>query len=334
MRKQRNDTLSVLKLFAAYMVVFIHVPFYGRIGVAVDALARFAVPFFFLVSGFYSYKITPDKIKHRLFHLLSLLALAAVAYTTYNLLILLVKTGPQATLPYFQPYLDPTKLVKLLAFNVPVYSSHLWYLLAIVYVYCILLLTTKCRFPEKMLFGFSLLALLLNLLLGEGLSLFRLSVPRYVIRNFALFGIPFFGLGMLARKHRDRLSSFSPFVIVGAAVVGVLATMLSCYFVKPNELYLGSLFILFSLVAIFIRYSTANYPAWLLKLTSYSPYIYIFHRMVSAVLENGYAFLGLNYTSSITLQMLHPPVVCVVTTAIAYILLKVTQKQKENVPSK
>lgn len=35
MRKQRNDTLSVLKLFAAYMVVFIHVPFYGRIGVAV-----------------------------------------------------------------------------------------------------------------------------------------------------------------------------------------------------------------------------------------------------------------------------------------------------------
>ena len=32
-------------------------------GDIVDALARFAVPFFFLVSGYYSYQITCKKIK-------------------------------------------------------------------------------------------------------------------------------------------------------------------------------------------------------------------------------------------------------------------------------
>ena len=58
---QKNNTLELLKLFASYMVVFIHVLFYGNLGDAVDALARFAVPFFFLVSGYYSYQITCKK---------------------------------------------------------------------------------------------------------------------------------------------------------------------------------------------------------------------------------------------------------------------------------
>ena len=66
MDKQKNNTLELLKLFASYMVVFIHVVFSGHIGVALEMLARFAVPFFFLVSGFYSYKISPHKIKNRM----------------------------------------------------------------------------------------------------------------------------------------------------------------------------------------------------------------------------------------------------------------------------
>lgn len=44
MARRRNTTLDVLRLLAAYMVVSIHVMFYGLPGVAVDALARFAVP--------------------------------------------------------------------------------------------------------------------------------------------------------------------------------------------------------------------------------------------------------------------------------------------------
>ena len=54
MNTQRNTTLELMKLLASYAVVFIHVLFYGRFGIIVDAIARFAVPFFFLVSGFFS----------------------------------------------------------------------------------------------------------------------------------------------------------------------------------------------------------------------------------------------------------------------------------------
>ena len=55
------------------MVVFIHVLFYGKLGVVIDALARFAVPFFFLVSGYYSYQIPCEKIKKRIRKILILL---------------------------------------------------------------------------------------------------------------------------------------------------------------------------------------------------------------------------------------------------------------------
>lgn len=42
MTVQKNDTLELIKLFASYMVVFIHVMFYGTVGEAMNALGRFA----------------------------------------------------------------------------------------------------------------------------------------------------------------------------------------------------------------------------------------------------------------------------------------------------
>ena len=63
MGKEKNMTLELIKLFAAYMVVFIHVMFQGEFGVLVDALARFAGPLFFWVSGFFSYGISTEKIE-------------------------------------------------------------------------------------------------------------------------------------------------------------------------------------------------------------------------------------------------------------------------------
>ena len=63
MNYQKSSTLELLKLFTSYMVLFIHVKFYDKLGTVVETVARFAVPFFFLVSGFHSYEITCDKIK-------------------------------------------------------------------------------------------------------------------------------------------------------------------------------------------------------------------------------------------------------------------------------
>ena len=72
MSNQKNYTLELLKLFASYMVVFIHVPFNGKIGDVAVALARFAVPLFFFISGYYSFQIKPAKIIKRMKNILGL----------------------------------------------------------------------------------------------------------------------------------------------------------------------------------------------------------------------------------------------------------------------
>lgn len=55
-KKQYNYCMDFLKGIACILVVFIHVKFPGDFGQAVQAIARFAVPFFFMVSGYYCYR--------------------------------------------------------------------------------------------------------------------------------------------------------------------------------------------------------------------------------------------------------------------------------------
>ena len=51
----RNKSLDAVKAIAACLVVCIHVSFPGQAGQLVKVLARCAVPFFFMVSGYFWY---------------------------------------------------------------------------------------------------------------------------------------------------------------------------------------------------------------------------------------------------------------------------------------
>ena len=50
-RTNRLVGLDILKFIAAFMVVCIHVIFYGRFGEDVVAISRCAVPIFFMITG-------------------------------------------------------------------------------------------------------------------------------------------------------------------------------------------------------------------------------------------------------------------------------------------
>lgn len=52
--KQYNYCLDFMKGIACLFVVWMHCEFPGKTGVIVQALSRFCVPFFFMVSGYFS----------------------------------------------------------------------------------------------------------------------------------------------------------------------------------------------------------------------------------------------------------------------------------------
>ena len=328
MNSHRNTTLDMLKLLASYMVVFIHVSFYGKIGIAFDALARFAVPLFFVTSGFYSYEITLKQIKKRIIHIIQLLVLAVAVYVFWKVLPLLIRQDIQGLTQYFCQYLQIKNLLKLFLFNVPLFTVHLWYLFAILYVYILYYFITVFKFPKRFTFAISILLLVIHILLGEGLSTISVVVPMPILRNFALMGIPLFGLGLLANEYKHKLCNMPNYAIVIFLMSGFLEAILSRYFFGKNEMYIGSLFSLLAFTVIFIKFPNIEYPPALISLASCSTYIYIFHPIVSTIIKKTYPIFHINFGSSIFLQMIHPLLVCVLSTFWAYVLNKITKRLK------
>ena len=75
--KNINFSLNFLKCVAIFAVICIHCgsfPIVGNKGLVIDAVSRFAVPVFFLISGFYSYykgnSIVLGKYKRRIVKLI------------------------------------------------------------------------------------------------------------------------------------------------------------------------------------------------------------------------------------------------------------------------
>ena len=83
---RRNQRLDLFRCIAVYSVIFLHVPFPGRIGVAINCLARFAVPLFFLSAGYFSWGKPAEVLLRRAKHCLGLLVLAVLAACVVSML--------------------------------------------------------------------------------------------------------------------------------------------------------------------------------------------------------------------------------------------------------
>lgn len=322
-KKYVNTTLELIKLLASYMVVFIHVRFDGDAGIVMETLARFAVPLFFLISGFYSYQITPEKILKRIKNVSFLLVFGVVGYTLYNIFLVMIWESPKDILLYFVKYCDIGVWFQLIFMNVPVSSDHLWYLFAILYVYIIFYFVTKHCVREKLVYILAFVLLFINILLSEGLSAFGIVFDPRNVRNFALMGIPFFTMGLLVRKHENKVKNIPGCVSVFAAVIGIFGSIVSRYIWGRNELYLGSVFILFALIMVFVKYPNIQYPHFLYQLTGCSTYIYIFHLMVSTAFMICYSQLNIDMEHSAILRNLHPLIVCAASTVASYCMVRI-----------
>ena len=324
---KKNTTLELFKLIASYMVVFIHVVFRGNTGIVMDVLARFAVPLFFLTSGFFSYQITLPKIKERIKHISKLIITATACCIVFGISEFILNGDTGGILPYLLEILHPVMILRLIVFNKPVSSGHLWYLWAMLYVYIIFYFVTKRKTEENKIFRISVFLLALHILLGEGLSVFGVTVPVMVIRNFALMGFPLFALGMFVRKNSNKICRVSDKMLIPAVLIGIALSVGSRYLFGKNELYTGTLLVLFAAVVAFLKHPNPKAFNFMTRLDGYSTYIYIFHIMVSSVVIRLYEAFHIGYVASTNL---HPLWVCVASTALAFVIVHPKSAIKKN----
>ncbi len=207
--KQKNLSLELAKLLAACFVVFIHAPFPGTLGSVVTCMARFAVPFFFAVSGYYSLGIGEKRLKKRILHLLKLHLITAVICVAMNCV---AKWQSPADLQYYLRHEilpDARQWTRWLILQVNPYGGHLWYLSSLLLCYGVLLAYEKFMAGEAgkngPLYGAGAVLLAVFLVLSTFMKMEGMDVPFKVYRNGWLLGLPMFLMGMFLHEQEERL---------------------------------------------------------------------------------------------------------------------------------
>lgn len=204
--KTKNDCLNVWKGIAAFAVVLIHCTLPGVPGEIIKGIARFAVPLFFLISGYFAYGREDAVLRRREIHILRLYVGAVAVYYLWAAIryFLSQRTFAQMGAELFP---DGGRTVSdLLFFNRTAMAPHLWFMGTLVYCYLFYRLLARKRLEER---AYLLIPVLLaaNLLLGEGRGLTGIAVPVRWIRSFWLTGFPFFlwGSWFACREKQGRL---------------------------------------------------------------------------------------------------------------------------------
>lgn len=199
--RKYNSCIDYIKGIACVLVVLIHCRFPGGIGLSVQAVARFAVPFFFMVSGYYCYRdgyYASVHIVKKIFHIVKI---TFVWYLFYCLFFIIENWLINANHTFC---FSLSHILKVALFNEPSnVPPHFWFLFALINVYVLFLIVNKFKII-KSAYIFSLIMFVVLIAMQQGTSLMGYSLKPYYFRNFLIEGFPFFMLGRFLHDKEGK----------------------------------------------------------------------------------------------------------------------------------
>lgn len=298
--------LDILKALCAFCVIMIHAPFPGTIGICAKELSRIAVPIFFMITGyFYTDVKNQNRELAQIKKIFSLCFFSNILYFLWKLFLdvlyflwqyFFVHSGYQFTLFLFQTA-NKESLLKFFIFNVPLFSDHLWYLCAVLYVLIIVYFLNRVfpKYSSRILLIVTPFLLLINLTFGNySQLLLKRTFSDYITRNFLFVGIPYFTIGFYLRKHKKIIAAFSAkhSLLVLLTLFFALSTIIDRYLLCHFGLSATSdhaLSITFLSILVFVAFTSTYWNGKMSFLYNigrkYSTFIYIFHPILITVLS-------------------------------------------------
>ena len=321
----KNHCLNVWKGIAAFAVVLIHCTLPGVPGEIIKGIARFAVPLFFLISGYFAYGREDAVLKRRESHIFRLYVGAVAVYYLWAAIryFLSQRTFAQMGAELFP---DGGRTVSdLLLFNRTAMAPHLWFMGALVYCYLFYRLLARKRLEERV---YLLIPVLLaaNLLLGEGRGLTGIAVPVRWIRSFWLTGFPFFlwGSWFACREKQGglRLHRGAGIALVAA---GMILSSVECLWSGYDELYVGSILTAEGLFRLALAFPDLGKGSLLARIGERdSANIYLWHMLLRNFAA--LAFLMAGFYETMACQLLMPFLVGAASTALAELMHRIKKK--------
>ncbi len=324
----RNNTLDFVKLLASFLVVFIHVPFYGVVGEIVKLFSRVAVPLFFMTSGYFCYNNDSKTILRKTKKIATILIFTSCLYNLTNIFTQFVSDGVGGVVDYFSSFADFESWLNLLIFNLPFSATRLWFLFSLIYVYILQMVFNKLGLKYKTVFILSVFGIIIHLLLGSVMPYFGVEVPDYFGRNFLFLGYPFFGFGLIFRHQEERIINVRISTLIICSLLGCGLTLLPLLYNSVSQFSIGTLLLVFVIFTLALQKSEVSYPVWVLNVCKCSLGIYIFHRPVTTGLKMFLSIINVSDTS-IAYGIVFPILVCICTAVLVLILQTLSDKIKE-----
>lgn len=213
-----NQSINVLKFISAFAVVCIHTVS-GDFKALIMGLCGFAVPVFFLISGYYSFydddSKAVKKYKTRSIRLIKLIIASNLLYffssiQRINFIINHDYLAILSTLP---------SIYEVLLLNHGV-IYHLWFLGALLYTYIILIILIKIKITPNKLYKFIPILFIINIFSREILKYLGIILPAEYFQNVLLSSLPVFMLGYYIHdKEKNIIPKLSNKFLLSALVI-------------------------------------------------------------------------------------------------------------------
>lgn len=231
-KKQYNYCLDFIKGIACIFVVFMHCEFPGVMGTAVQAISRFCVPFFFMVSGYFCFRPLvqlsdtqagiPEQwggqnwslIWKKIIHVGKITLYASLFYLAFQLLR-----------SHFTPVdfgISNKQLFNWAVFNTPrIVAGQYWFLFALLYAYVIYGIFEHLRL-RKLAYLLAALLFVVYIGLAQGLHLAGIHIPNMIYRNWLIEAFPYFMLGHWIHENQDKINIKNKTLLIVIAVTTLL----------------------------------------------------------------------------------------------------------------
>lgn len=263
----RNTTLDVLKGIAALFVIWIHEQFPGITGQLINRIGAFAVPVFFMVSGFFAWSASREKVARSIRHILTLIAI------TYglNLLRVLLFRGAAAAVEALAGAFAPKTLLLWIVLNITPISGVAWFLFALLYCYILHWMFHRWM-KDRRIF------LLIPVCMAVGLAV-KLLLPSVGTNNAWFCGIPCYLLGRLFREERERLARIPASRFFLGGLTGLVLLSVSV-FTAELIAYPGAFLLASSLFCLCVRFPGVRGGLLERIGSTYAFFVYVGHALM------------------------------------------------------
>lgn len=326
--RRNNQAVNFLKGLACICVIFIHHGFPDSIQRYVIGLARFAVPFFFMISGFYCFSNNQENdFANCLKKAARMLKLGFYMVLLYGIehLILECVLEKQLFKVWIVERINWKTLLSFLILNDPPFSGMAWYLFAMAYVYFVAAIFSKYNL-NKRITNVIWVLFIVHLVMGNVLTLFCVNVNVHYYMNWILFGLPCFYLGVLIKRNIKCFDNIKSDSILKMAFLFLLLSFFESHVFGNQELYIGSLGVsVFMLIWAMKNLKLRRFKFIQLLGKKASMYVYIFQSVVFAVI---YKILW--HTKCPSREVLWPIIGAIVTVIISYMYAVIIDWVKSN----